>query len=40
MKQRKGFKISCDVGKEAEELENELWLRLSAYDEGEATEGL
>ena len=32
--------MSCDVGKAAEELENELWRRWSGSGVGEATEGL
>ena len=32
--------MSCDVGLAAKGLENELQRRLSAYDVGEATEGL
>ena len=31
--------MSCDVGKAAEELENELRRSWSVYDVGEATEG-
>ena len=40
VKQRKGCRMSCDVGEAAEGLENELWRRWSEYDVGEATEGL
>ena len=39
-KQKKGWRMSCDVAKTAEGLENEMWRRWSAYDVGEATEGL
>ena len=39
-KQKKGWRMSCDVGKAAEGLENELRRRWSASDVGEATEGL
>ena len=35
MKQRKGWRISCDVGKAAEGLENELWCRWSDGKVGE-----
>ena len=40
VKQRKGCRITCYVGKAEEGLENELWCRWSAYAVGEATEGL
>ena len=40
VKQRKGCRMTCDLGKAAEGLKNELWRRWSAYDIGEATEGL
>ena len=35
VKQRKGCKMSCDVGKAAEGLENELWSRWSDIKVGE-----
>ena len=35
MKQRKGCRMSCDVGKAAEGLENELWRRWSDARAGE-----
>ena len=38
--QWKGCNMTCDVGKAAEGLGNELWRMWSAYDVGEATEGL
>ena len=40
MKQRKGCRMTCDVGEAEEGLENELLRRRSAYDVGEAMEGL
>ena len=40
VKQRKGCRMTSDVGEAVEGLENELWRRWSAYDVGEATEGL
>ena len=46
VKQRKGWRMSCDVGEATEGLENELWRRLSdgrvgeSCDVGEVTERL
>ena len=40
VKQLKGCRMNYDVGKAAEGLENVLWRRWSAYDVGEATDGL
>ena len=38
MKQRKGWKMSCDIGKLMEGLENELWHRWSDRKVGESAE--
>ena len=40
VKERKSCRMTCDVGEAAEGLENELRRRWSAYDVGDATEGL